>query len=85
MDKTNIPQFNGATYTTWALKIQFGLVEKRLISAVCDFKGRARVICPARIMPLTQGDLLLFSLEDRVIARDDNGVDIIARETKIEK
>ena len=85
MDKTNIPQFNGAAYTTWALKIQFGLVEKRLISAVCDFKGRARVICPARIMPLAQGDLLLLSLEDRVIARDENGVDIIARETEIEK
>ena len=36
-------------------------------------------------MPLAQRDLLLLSLEDRVIARDENGVDIIARETEIEK
>ena len=76
MDKSHIPQFNGAAYTTWALKIQFGLVEKRLISAICDFKGRARVICPARILPLAQGDLSLLTLEDRVISRTENAADI---------
>ena len=85
MDKTNIPQFNGAAYSTWALKIQFGLVEKRLITVVCDFKGRARVICPARIMPLAQGALLLLPLADRAVARDENGLDISAREAEIEK
>ena len=84
MDKTHIPQFDGASYTTWALKIQFGLVEKRLITAVCDFKGRARVVCPARIMPLAQGDLLLLTLEERVVARDENTAEITARETEIQ-
>ena len=84
MDKTHIPQFDGASYTTWALKIQFGLVEKRLITAVCDFKGRARVVCPARIMPLAQGDLLLLTLEERVAARDENTAEIAARETEIQ-
>ena len=81
MDKTHIPQFNGAAYTTWALKIQFGLVEKRLITAVCDFKGRASVVCPARIMPLDQGELLLLTLEERVIARDEYTMDAIETST----
>ena len=84
MDKTHIPQFNGAAYTTWALKIQFGLVEKRLITAVCDFKGRAIVVCPAHIMPLDQGELLLLTLEERVIARDEHTAEITARENAIQ-
>ena len=85
MDKTHIPQFHGAAYTTWALKIQFGLVEKRLITAVCDFKGRPRFIFPAHIMLLDQGELLLLTLEERVIARDEHAAEIITREDDIQK
>ena len=36
-------------------------------------------------MPLAQGALLLLPLADRAIAREENGVDITAREAKIEK
>ena len=85
MDKTHIPQFNGAAYTTWALKIKFGLVEKRLISAVCDFKGRARVICPARVMSLAHGALLLLPLDDRAFSRTENAGEITTREDGIQK
>ena len=85
MDKTHIPQFNGAAYTTWALKIQFGLFEKRLISAVCDFKGRTRVIYSARIMALTQEALLLSPLEDRANNRTENAVELTTREDEIQK
>ena len=72
MDKnqTNIPQFTGPSYTPWALEIQFGLAMERLITAVCDFKGRARTTCPDCINPLAQGALLLLPLADREIARN---------------
>ena len=48
------------------------------------FKGRARVVCPACIMPLALGDLLLLTLEERVAARDENTAEIAARETEIQ-
>ena len=83
--KSNIPQFTGAAYNSWAYKIQYGLVEKRLISAVCDFKGRAMVACPVPITPLAQGVLALLPAPDRTIARDENIYETTKRNSEIEK
>ena len=87
MDKnqSKILEFTGSSYTTWALKIQFGLSRERLISAVCDFKGRPRTTCPDRINPLAQGALLLLALEDREDARNAHTIDMKERDEEIQK
>ena len=84
-NKSNIFQFSVAACTSWALQIHYGLVGKRLITAVYDFKGKTMVACPARITPLAQRVLALMFVADRAIARDDNLVKITNRECEIEK
>ena len=46
--------------------------------------ARARVICPASIRPLAQGDLLLLTLEERIIARDEHTAERATRENEIQ-
>lgn len=70
MDESNIFEFTGAEYASWAMKIQFGLLQERLISTVMDFKGKPRVICPAPITPLAQGVFANLPATDRGNARD---------------
>ena len=87
MDKnqSNIPEFTGSSYTTWALKIQYGLSRERLISAVCDFKGRPRTTCLDRINPLAQGVLLLLPMEEREDARNAHNLDMVRNDESIQK
>ena len=56
-NKSNIPQFTGAEYNSWASKIQYALIEKNLHSVVFDFRGTARKPCPAVIGSLTQAEI----------------------------
>ena len=87
MDDTNknIFQFTGAKYTSWALKVQFGLFQKRLIRTVMDFKGQPRIICPAPIPPMAQGVLAILPAGDRATARDAHTVNIEDRQIEIDK
>ena len=55
-----ILQHLGTTYQSWAIKLQFRMVEKDLHTVVCEFKGRAQEPCPVVIERLTQGELKLL-------------------------
>lgn len=84
MDRNLIPQFTGAAYNAWAFKVEYGLIEKKLSSAVFDVEGRARKPCPVVIAPLTQGELILIPLDDRMVAKDEKREEIKTREAEIE-
>ena len=84
-NKSYIPKFTGASYNNWAVKILYGLVEKRLISVVCEFKTRPKVDCPVPITPLAQGVLALLPAAERTIARDENASEVTVRNAEIEK
>lgn len=81
----NIFQFTGAEYKSWALKVQFGLFQKRLIRTVMDFKDLPRIVCPARIPPMAQGALALIPATDRSAARDAHTESISERDLEIEQ
>ena len=62
-DKSNIPQFTGASYKSWAFKCEYGLVEKKLHCIVMEFDGLAREPRPTPAEPLKQA--ALDALPDR--------------------
>lgn len=80
----NIFQFSGAEYTSWALKVQFGLFQKRLIRTVMDFKGQRRIVCLAPIPPMAQGALSILPVGDKNAARDAHTANIDDRQTEID-
>ena len=85
-DNKTIFQFTGAEYASWALKVQYGLFQKRLIHTVMDFKGQRRITCPARIPPMAQGALALITTANaRTTTRNAHAVQIINRDEEIHK
>ena len=75
MDRNLNMQFTSAAYTAWAFKVEYGLIEKKLSSAVFDVEGRAGKPCPVDIAPLTQGELILLLCDDRNGAKDEAWID----------
>ena len=76
--KNTIPQFSGSAYQSWAFKLVYGLQEKKLVSFVCEFKGRPRKACPALITPLSDPELNAIVLDDRDAAIKQRTIEIAA-------
>ena len=47
-------------YASWALKVQYGLFRKGLITMIMDFEGQRRIVRLAPITPQAQGVLPLM-------------------------
>ena len=75
MDRNLNKQFTSAAYNAWAFKVEYGLIGKKMSSAVFDVEGQARKPCPVDIAPLTQGELILLPCDDRNGAKDEAWVD----------
>lgn len=83
--KNTIPQFSGSAYQSWAFKLVYGLQEKKLVSFVCEFKGRPRKACPALITPLSDPELNAIVLADRGVAIRQKAIEIAACQLTIDE
>ena len=82
-DKSNIPQFNGASYQAWAFKVRFGMAEKDCHTVAMEWNGMAREPLPAVIVSLTpqeEGALDPLLFRD---ARATRAAEIVARDAAI--
>ena len=84
-NKNTIPQFSGSAYQSWAFKLVYGLQEKKLVSFVCEFKGRPRRACPALITPLSDPELNAIVLADRGAAIRQRAIEIAACQLTIDE